>query len=91
MTNLIKNRIVSKTRFPKEFFSNLDTALKPSIENEIRRKMISHLSESITNKFDLNEILRIEKDFETDFILECYVFTRDEIFELIKRAKEGKL
>lgn len=89
--HLFNNRIIAKARFPKQILKGLSDQNNNIPAEEISRSLNSGLAEQIIQKFGSSKILEVEKENDMDYILECYIFSRDEIFDLIRNVKEGNL
>jgi hypothetical protein len=81
----LQNRITAKAVMPN--FLNSNTNLhKDELEYMIKQKMCIGVGNELMNKIGIDKIGAVGNDNEVEYRLELYMFTRDQLAELIDSA-----
>lgn len=83
----LKNRVTAKAVMPNFETENSNTNLhKDQLEYMIKQKMCIGMGNEIMNRISIDKIGAVGNDTEVEYRLEVYMFTRDELAELIDSA-----
>jgi len=79
----LQNRVTAKAVMPNFEMSNHDKIHKDELEYMIKQRMVIGVSNEIMNKVSIDKIGAVGNDYEVEYRLELYMFTRDQLAELI--------
>ena len=78
----LQNRVTAKAVMPNFETSNYELH-KDELEYMLKQKMVIGVSNEIMNKVSIDKIGAVGNEYEVEYRLELYMFTRDQLAELI--------
>lgn len=86
----IKNRITAQATLPNfELFSEESKLSENEIEGMIKDKLVIGFANEFINKVSMEKIGGVGNEFETKYVLEAYVFTRDQLDTFMEEIKDA--
>lgn len=89
----IGNRIICKTTIPNYSLADLrlskgdlEKRIK-DLEERIKFELSINMSKEIVNKLGMEMVGAVGNEHSREYVLQAYVFTRDELFDFIDKIK----
>lgn len=87
----INNRITGKARMPNFAKDNKTAPYADQLEYMLKQKLSIGLAQEFLKKVGVDKIGAVGNEYEVEYILEAYVFTREQLREFIEKIKTSNI
>jgi hypothetical protein len=86
----INNRIIAKATIPNfEYFTEDNKLSDETVEEMIKDKLVVGFAHELLNKVNMDRIGAVGNNFETEYTIEAYVFTKRQLITFMQEIKDS--